>query len=218
MTAIPVVLILTTLLLTGSSRLRTVISIVAMQGWLLGLLPLLKNLHHLSVSILILGLSGIVFKGTVLPLLMQKVQKETGIQSDHRPYVSYGASLPLGVLLLGFTAWLAVSMSFPAGTSLLNITMAMFMIFTGLFLMISRRLAIMQSLAYLVLENGIYALGIGISLEVPLMVELGILLDVFVGVFLMGNLVFHLDREFQHTEVDGFILTDEPAAGEAQKL
>lgn len=67
------------------------------------------------------------------------------------------------------------------------------------------------------LENGIYALGLGISLEVPLMVELGILLDVFVGVFLMGNLVFHLDREFQHTEVDGFILSDEPATGETNR-
>lgn len=218
MTFIPVILILSTLLLLGSSRLRVVIAIVAVQGLLLGLLPFIKSLHHLNLSILILGLSGIVCKGIVLPLLMRKVIKDTGIQEDAKPYVSYGASLPMGVVLLAFSAWLTISMSFPVHTSLLIVTMAMFMMFAGLFLMISRRLAIMQSLAYLVLENGIYALGIGISLEVPLMVELGILLDVFVGVFLMGNLVFHLDREFQHTEVDGFILTDEPAAGEAQKL
>lgn len=147
MTFIPVILILSTLLLTGSSRLRTVILMVAAQGWLLGLLPLLKSLHHLSASILVLGLSGIVFKGMVLPLLMHKVLKETGIQSDDRPYVSYGASLPVGVLLLAFCAWLAISMGFPAGTSLLSVAMAMFMMLTGLFLMVSRRLAIMQSLA-----------------------------------------------------------------------
>lgn len=218
MTFIPVILILSTMFLLSSSSLRTVIGVVAMQGLFLGLLPLLKSLDHLSLSIIILSLSGIIFKGIVLPLLMLKVIKETGIQRDVRPYVSYGASLPAGVLLLAFSAWLTIRMDFPAGTSLLIVTIAMFMMFIGLFLMISRRLAIMQSLAYLVLENGIYALGIGISLEVPLMVELGILLDVFVGVFLMGNLVFHLDREFQHTEVDGFILSDEASEGDSPKL
>ncbi|HSW00419.1 MAG TPA: hypothetical protein VLI39_09625 [Sedimentisphaerales bacterium] len=40
------------------------------------------------------------------------------------------------------------------------------------------------------------------SLEFPFVVELGILLDVFVGVFLMGNLLFHLDREFEHMDAD----------------
>ena len=210
MTFIPVILILTSLLLLGSSRLRTVIGIVAIQGLLLGLLPLIAHAHQFNASILLVGLSGIVFKGIMLPLLMLKVLKETGIQKDVRPYISYGASLPLGVLLLAFSAWLTISLSFPAGSSLLIISTAMFMMLSGFLLLIARRLAIMQSLAYLVLENGIFALGIGISMEIPLMVELGILLDVFVAVFLMGNLVFHLDREFQHTEVDGFILADEP--------
>lgn len=218
MTFIPVILILSSLLLLGSSRLRVVIGIVAIQGWMLGLLPLISHISELNASILLLGLSGIVFKGIVLPALMLKVIKETGIQKDVRPYVSYGASLPAGVLLLAFSAWLTISMRFPLGSALLIISTAMFMMFIGLFLMIARRLAIMQSLAYLVLENGIFALGIGISMEIPLMVELGILLDVFVAVFLMGNLVFHLDKEFQHTEVDGFILTDEPDEPEGEAL
>lgn len=218
MTFIPVILILSSLLLLGSSRLRVVIGIVASQGWMLGLLPLISHISELNASILLLGLSGIVFKGIVLPALMLKVIKETGIQKDVRPYVSYGASLPAGVLLLAFSAWLTISMRFPLGSALLIISTAMFMMFIGLFLMIARRLAIMQSLAYLVLENGIFALGIGISMEIPLMVELGILLDVFVAVFLMGNLVFHLDKEFQHTEVDGFILTDEPDEPEGEAL
>ena len=218
MTFIPVILILSSLLLLGSSRLRVIIGIVAIQGWMLGLLPLISHISELNASILLLGLSGIVFKGIVLPALMLKVIKETGIQKDVRPYVSYGASLPAGVLLLAFSAWLTISMRFPEGSALLIISTAMFMMFIGLFLMIARRLAIMQSLAYLVLENGIFALGIGISMEIPLMVELGILLDVFVAVFLMGNLVFHLDKEFQHTEVDGFILTDEPDEPEGEAL
>ena len=60
----------------------------------------------------------------------------------------------------------------------------------------------MQSLAYLVMENGVYGVGVSMSLDFPFIVELGILLDVFVGVFLMGNLLFHLDREFEHLDAD----------------
>lgn len=204
MTAIPVILILSCLFILGSSRPRVAISVVAIQGLFLGLLPLLRSSANLSPAILILGFSGIIFKGILLPLLMRTVVRQTGIQRESTPYVAYGTSLLIGVLLLGLSAWLAVSMGFPARTSLLLTTTAFFLITVGLFLMISRRLAITQSLAYLVLENGIYALGVSISLEFPLIVELGILLDVFVAVFLMGNLLFHLDREFQHTDVDKF--------------
>ena len=68
--------------------------------------------------------------------------------------------------------------------------------------MVTRRKAITQSLAYLVMENGVYGVGVSMSLDFPFIVELGILLDVFVGVFLMGNLLFHLDREFEHLDAD----------------
>ncbi len=197
MITIPVILILSCLFILGSSRPSVAIRVVAIQGLFLGMLPLVRSIGHLSVAIIILGSSGIIFKGILLPWLMQSVLKQTGIQRESTPYVAFGTSLLMGVLLLALSAWMAVSLGFPANTSLLMITTAMFLILVGLFLMISRRLAIMQSLAYLVLENGVYALGVSISLEFPLIVELGILLDIFVAVFLMGNLLFHLDREFQ---------------------
>ncbi len=197
MTAIPVILILSCLFILGSSRLSVAIRVVAVQGLFLGLLPLIRSAGHFSVAILILGLSGIIFKGVLLPWLMQTVVKHTGVQRESAPYVAFGTSILIGVLLLGLSTWMAINMGFPANTSLLMIATAMFLILVGLFLMIGRRLPIMQCLAYLILENGVYALGVSISLEFPLIVELGILLDIFVAVFLMGNLLFHLDRNLQ---------------------
>jgi len=82
------------------------------------------------------------------------------------------------------------------------LTSAFFAMLVGLFLMVTRRKAITQSLAYLVMENGVYGIGVSLSLDFPFLVELSILLDVFVGVFLMGNLLFHLDREFEHLDAD----------------
>ena len=72
----------------------------------------------------------------------------------------------------------------------------------GLFLIVSRKTALMQVVGYLVLENGIYIFGMALAQEEPLLVEMGILLDVFVAVFVMGIAIFHISREFDHIDVD----------------
>lgn len=202
MNSISVVLILSCLFILGSSRPRVAIQVVAIQGIFLGLLPIIRATAQLTAGIWILGLSGIIFKGILLPWLMQAVLRQTGVQKETEPYVAYGSSILIGVVLLALSAWIAVNLQLPVTASIVMTATAMFMILVGLFLMIARRKAIMQALAYLLMENGVYALGVSISLDFPFIVELGILLDVFVGVFLMGNLLFHLDREFQHIDVD----------------
>ena len=53
-----------------------------------------------------------------------------------------------------------------------------------------------QVVGYLVLENGIYVFGLSQTERVPFLVELGVLLDVFTAVFIMGIVVFHINREF----------------------
>ena len=80
---------------------------------------------------------------------------------------------------------------------------ALFTILVGLFLIVSRRKALNQVLGYLVLENGIYAFGVAPgAASVPLLVELGVLLDVFVAVFVMGIAIYHINREFDHIDAD----------------
>jgi len=57
-------------------------------------------------------------------------------------------------------------------------------------------------LGYLVLENGIFAFGVALVEEQPFLVEIGILLDVFAAVFIMGIAIFHINREFDHIDTD----------------
>ncbi len=79
---------------------------------------------------------------------------------------------------------------------------ALFTILSGLFLIISRRKALTQVIGYLVLENGIYAFGAALAVEEPLVVEMGVLLDVFVAVFVMGITIHHISRDFDHIDTD----------------
>jgi hydrogenase-4 component E len=203
MTIISVLLILSCLLLLASSRLHVAIRVVAIQGVLLGVVPVVRSMGDLGFGILILGLSTIVSKGILLPWLMSTCLRLSGIRREIEPFVGFGPSLLCGTALLGLAVWITDRVQLTqAQAPLVLLTSSFFAMLVGLFLMVARRKAITQTLAYLVMENGVYGVGVSMSLDFPLLVELGILLDVFVGVFLMGNLLFHLDREFEHLDTD----------------
>ncbi len=203
MTIISVLLILSCLLLLGSSRLHVAIRVVAIQGLLLGVLPVIRSVGDIGFGIWVLGLSTIVSKGILLPWLMSTCVRLSGIRREIEPFVGFGPSLLCGAALLGLAVWITNRLQFTqVEAPLVLLTSSFFAILVGLFLMVTRRKAITQSLAYLVMENGVYGVGVSLSLDFPFVVELGILLDVFVGVFLMGNLLFHLDREFEHLDTD----------------
>jgi hydrogenase-4 component E len=86
--------------------------------------------------------------------------------------------------------------------SQLAVPVSVFSILIGLLLIVSRNKALTQVLGYLVLENGIYIFGVTLVRDQPWLVETGILLDVFVAVFVMGIAIFHISREFDHMDVD----------------
>jgi len=204
MTLISVLLILSCLLLLGSSRLHVAIRVVAIQGVLLGALPLVRSMGDLlHLGIWILALSTIISKGILLPWLMNTCLRLSGIRREIEPFVGFGPSLLCGTALLGLAVWITDRLQLTqAQVPQVLLISSFFAILVGLFLMVTRRKAITQSLAYLIMENGVYGVGVSMSLDFPFIVELGILLDVFVGVFLMGNLLFHLDREFEHLDAD----------------
>ena len=83
-----------------------------------------------------------------------------------------------------------------AGGSALFVPASLSTLFTGFILLITRRKALTQVVGYLVLENGIYLFGLLLVEEMPLLVETGILLDLFVGIFIMGIVINHITAAF----------------------
>ncbi len=198
-----VLLVLGNLRLLASTRLGAKIRTVAAQGVLLGLVPLLAGMHTPGLRAAFVAIVGMSLKGVVFPWLLFRAVRETRISRDVQPYVGYSASVLIGVIGLAAMFLLSERLApFPAGATSLLVTAALFSVFTGLFLIISRKRAINQVLGFLVLENGVYLFGAGVMSETSLLVEIGILLDVFVAVFVMGIALFHINREFDHIETD----------------
>ncbi|RJP40841.1 MAG: hydrogenase [Desulfobacteraceae bacterium] len=201
--ALIVLLILTNLKLIASSRLSACIRVVAVQGVLLGLMPLIAGQEALTLRIAALSGLTMLLKGVVFPWLLLKTLRSANVRREIEPFVGYAASLMIGAGLLFLAIWMSRQLPMPfAVTSPLIMPLAFFTMMIGLFAVISRRKAITQVLGYLVMENGIYAFGLVFAQHEPLLVELGILLDAFMAVFVMGITIFHINREFDHIDAD----------------
>jgi hydrogenase-4 component E len=198
-----VLVVLTNLKLLGSSRLGSSIRVVAAQGVVLGLLPVLAHTQELSVRLAVLAMGGVALKGIVFPRLLFRAVREAEVTREIQPYVGYVSSLIAGVVLLSVAFWMCTRLAIPESiASAWLAPVALFSIFSGLFLIVSRKRAVSQALGFLVLENGIYAFGVGVAPRTSLLVEAGVLLDVFVAVFVMGITIFHINREFDHIDTN----------------
>jgi hydrogenase-4 component E len=200
--ATAMLLVLSGLALLGTSRIGSGIRLVALQGALLAVI-ILAGRAELGVG-RTLALAGgtLVLKCAVFPWLLLRAQREVGVQQELQPFVSYQFSVTAGVVLLGVAVWLSARLAVLPLAHSLGLTVGLFLIFVGLFVLVSRRIAIGQVLGYIVLENGIALFGLTVAGHEPLLIELGILLDVFVAVFVMGIAIVHINREFDHIDVD----------------
>jgi hydrogenase-4 component E len=205
---VAVVLINFFLLATG--RLKTIISAVAVQGVLLGVVYVLAHpgAHYagggvISLRTLALAAAMIAIKGFVMPRLMTFAMREAHVEWRIDPYVGVTASLVLGAI--GTALVLALSATLPLRAehaSHLLVSTSLATVLTGFLILTTRREALTQVAGYLVLENGIFIFGLLLVQAMPALVEIGVLLDLFVGVFVMGIIIHHVNRQFPASTSD----------------
>lgn len=201
--AVLVLLVLSNLWLLGSSRLQACIQSVAFQGVLLGLMPLMAKWPVISWRLAGVAMASMGIKAIVLPALLRRAVRQAGVRNEVEPLVGFTTSLLLGIGLWGLAMHLAGRLPVAAeNVSSLLAPVAIFTVLCGLLLIVSRNTAVMQAIGYLGLENGIYAFGWAFAIEEPLLIEMGVLLDVLVAVFVMGIIMHHLSREFDSIETD----------------
>lgn len=201
--AILVLLILTSFFLLGSGRLGACIRIGALQGVMVGLLPLAMSGADLTLRMAAISAAFVGLKGFVFPHLLSRALRESDTSREAQPFVGYAASLFVGVLSLLASFWLDARLKLPVhAASDLVTPVAFSMMMTGLFLIVARRTAVNQVIGYLVLENGIYTFGLAIVRDIPVLIELGVLMDMFVAVFVMGIAIYRINREFDHIDSD----------------
>ena len=187
--------VLTNFVVLGTTRLSTCIRAVAVQGFLLGVLPV--ALHpDAGLRLFALSVGTVIIKAVALPSFLLWAIREASVRREIEPLIGYITSLLLGAVAVAVAFAIAQRLPLPRHELALLVPVAMSTVIIGLLVLTTRVKAITQVVGYLMLENGIYLFGLTLAERVPLLVELGVLLDVFVGVFVMGIVVFHINREF----------------------
>jgi hydrogenase-4 component E len=189
-------IMLTNFTLVVTNRINKAIQVAVLQGVILGVLPLAMGLWRIP-HIVLMAAAAVAVKGWLIPSLFRKALKQVKIDREVGPYIGYSASLLLCALGTGLSLILAHNLPLKLGTANpLFVPASLSTLFTGFLLLVSRRKALTQVVGYLVLENGIYLFALMLVEEMALLVEAGILLDLFVGIFVMGIVVNHIRVAF----------------------
>ncbi len=198
-----VVALLINFYVLGMSRLRLLIIAVAIQGAMLGCLyPLVHDgLFHLSplaaLRLFALTAAIICLKGWLIPKLLFKAVLLADMHSTVTSVIGFVPTLLLGGVATAAAIVFAGSLPLPDDHfSHLLIPAALATVLSGFLLLATRREALAQVLGYIVLENGIFIFGLLLIGAVPVLVEFGIVLDMFVGTFVMGIIINHVSRAF----------------------
>ena len=180
----------------ASSRLTSLIRAAAVQGMVLGVLPLLVG-HAGSWLVVLVAVATVTVKGFVIPALLRRALRTARIDREVDPLLPFVPSLLLGAAAtVGAVALGGVLPLRPVHAHSLLVPGAFATVVSGLLLLMGRAKAIAQVCGYLMLENGIYMFGLLLIGSTPLLVEAGILLDLTVAVFVVGIMMDRIQREF----------------------
>ncbi len=187
--------LLINIVILGTRRTDIAIRAISIQGIFIGLLPLI--MHAFGYQLLAMTLLVLAVKGLFIPWLLLRAIRKVHFAEDVRPLFGYSGNIIAGALttVLAFAVSTHLPLA-PAHQGLLIVPVSLATILAGAINLATRRKAINQVVGYLLLENGIFLFGLLLTETMPLMVEAGALLDLIAGIFVMGIIINHINREF----------------------
>jgi hydrogenase-4 component E len=183
-------------------RILSLIDLFAVQGFVLALSTAVvaysTHQSHLYYSALL----TFVLKVLLLPWILHRLTQALNVRWDVEPLINIPATMLIGIVLVIFAFNLAAPLSQIAGTitrSTLGIATASILL--SFLMMITRRKAVSQVLGFLAMENGLFFAATSATYGMPMVVELGIALDVLVGTFVFGVFFFHIRETFESLDI-----------------
>lgn len=202
MTNVLLIIFTISLLYIGiAHRLLTYIKILAFQGVILfGIAFIdLNQMSFLNLSFILL--ETIVFKAIAIPLFLNYVINRNRLTRDSEPFLPNFISLIIITLII-ITTFILSNAIADSRISKIYFVVAISTLFTGLYIIVTRHKIITHVMGYLVIENGVFILSLAVGNEMPMLVNLGIMLDIFASVFLLGIFINRIGDVLKDVDVD----------------
>ena len=190
--------IITLIYLSIVERFRNYASIIALQGWILLGIALLR-LHTLDwVELSFIITETLIFKALIVPAILMRVIKQTKINRVNSSGSSQFNSLMLSLMALGISA---VTTYFVADSSthMIFFGVALYALLSGLILIVLRSRIFTHMVGFLVIENGVFLFSMAIGVEMPILINTAIMLDILISVLMLGMFMTKVDLQI-HTD------------------
>jgi hydrogenase-4 component E len=196
-------LLLSAVLVLWRRQMPAIVALLAVQGVLLAALAGLLGVQRGTVELCAVAVGVLALKGVVLPVVLRQVMTKTGQTRDAEPLVNVSASLVAAALLTLLAYALSrplVTLAPSPATRALPVGLAL--VFLGFFALVTRRHALSQVAGFLMLDNGITTTAFLATGGVPLIVELGVSLDLLLVVLVLQVLTARMRLKFGRTDLE----------------
>jgi hydrogenase-4 component E len=189
-------------LMVGQKALFTAIRLYGAQSFLLGIVAATIAVSEGRHDLYVTAALTVALKGLLIPWFLMRVIDRIGIRREIEPFLNVPVSLLVcvGLTVVGYR----VSTGFPEGVRGVShhlIGVALSLLLIGLFLMVTRKKAISQILALMMIENAVFLVAAGITTGMPFVVELGISFEVILAVLMLGVMVGRIVDRFESMDV-----------------
>jgi hydrogenase-4 component E len=195
-------LLLTAFAMLSQRRVLSLVNLFALQGAVLSAstaaVAYSSGLPHLYVSAAL----SLALKVLLLPWILHRLIRRLNVHFDSEPLLNIPATMLLGILLVVFSFALSqplAQLSTSVARSTLGIALAVVML--SFLMMITRRKAVTQVIGFLAMENGLFFAATSATHGMPMVVELGVALDVLVGTLILGVFFFQIREQFDSLDL-----------------
>lgn len=192
---------ITLIYLVVANRMMTYIRIIAIQGFLLFGIALIELIEINVLNLVFVLLETIVIKAIAIPLFLKNILDRNKITREAEPSVSHFVSVVVVTLII-LGSFFLTNIVEDTYVRKIFFIVALSALFTGLYIIITRRKIITHVMGYMVMENGVFVLSIAVGSEMPMVVNTGILLDIFVSVILLGIFADKIGDVFEEQDVE----------------
>ncbi len=194
---------LAAVMMVGSRHLRLNLELYGVQTFIIAWETALIGAHKNEPQLYLVALAIASIKAIGIPIFLHWIIRRIGVENDSGTMMPAPLAMHLSIGLFGLAFMLSRQLP-PAPGSIetaFGASAGLSLLFTGLLLMLTRKVAVSQIIGFLTMENGIFIFAMTQTAGMPMLVEMGILLDVLVGVMITGLLLFGIKKSFEHIDV-----------------
>jgi hydrogenase-4 component E len=184
-----------------ANRLMTYIKVLALQGVLLFFVVFIQLNEINTLNLVLILLETIIFKSIAVPMFLAYLLKRNNITREAEPFLPNFVSLVITTFIVVITILISNTIK-DDNLDKIFFVVALSTLFFGLYLIATRRKIITHVMGYMVIENGVFVLSLAVGNEMPMLVNLGILLDIFASVLILGIFLNKIGDVFKDVDVD----------------